>query len=374
MLESVLVGMSGGVDSSVTLALLKEAGYDASGATLVMFENEDIGLDPEDEVCGSKIELAAAKKLAESLNVPHYAVDESESFCEGVMKYFADSYQGGETPNPCAVCNKLVKFPSLLKEADRLGIQKVATGHYARVVYDKDAGKYKLYAARDRKKDQSYFLYKLGQEELARILFPLGEFTKSEIREKAKARGMEVADKKDSQDICFVKGRSYVDFLTDVMDTPLIVGDFVSDRGEVLGRHEGFISYTIGQRKGLGVTFGKPMYVLKKNKKDFSITLGEEEKLFASEMLVTEVNSVSREKFCDGMQVWVKARNTAKRAKATICRCDNENGKMLRIVFSEAQRALTKGQSAVFYSGPAESEILEDNEVIGGGRIYKTIK
>ncbi|MGP1570320.1 MAG: tRNA 2-thiouridine(34) synthase MnmA, partial [Eubacteriales bacterium] len=170
MLGSILVGMSGGVDSSVALLLLKNEGYEVSGATIVMFDNEDIGLNPTDSVCGSGNELASAKKLAQSMGCLHYTITGKEEFCESVMEYFAGSYEAGETPNPCAMCNKTVKFPKLLKQADMLGIEKIATGHYARIKYDENTKKYKLLCALDKKKDQSYFLYGLGQSELARIL------------------------------------------------------------------------------------------------------------------------------------------------------------------------------------------------------------
>lgn len=355
--QSVLLGMSGGVDSSVALLLLKKQGYDVSGATIVMFDNQDIGLDPSDSVCGPGIELEAAKKLAAKLDCAHYTIIGKNDFDVSVMRYFADSYEIGETPNPCAVCNKTVKFPKLLEEADRLGIEKVATGHYAKIEYDKNTNKYKLLRASDKEKDQSYFLYRLGQDVLSRIIFPLGGFTKPEIREIAASQGLEVAQKNDSQDICFVKNRSYVEFLSDVMNRKLEPGEFVSNSGEFLGGHKGFLAYTVGQRKGLGVTFGKPMYVISKNARDKSIVLGEEIELFKSEVLVSDVNSISGESFLDGMQIEVKPRSAAKLAKAQIF---NDKNGMIKIVFNEPQRALAPGQSAVFYLG---------DEVLGGGTI-----
>lgn len=355
--NSILVGMSGGVDSSVALLLLKREGYAVSGATIVMFDNLDIGLSEDDSVCGSGVELEAAKNLAEKLACPHYTVNGREDFDESVMRYFAETYERGQTPNPCAVCNKTVKFPKLFEEANRLGIEKIATGHYAKVEYDRNTNKYKLMRAADKKKDQSYFLYRLGQKELSRIVFPLGNFTKQEIRRIAASAGFESAEKSDSQDICFVKNRSYVDFLVHVMKSKLETGDFVSNSGEVLGKHMGFISYTVGQRKGLGMTFGKPMYVLSKEPVDKTIILGDEKELFKLEATVTDVNLISGEEFQDGLKVQVKPRSAAQLAGAQLF---NEKNGNIRIVFDEPQRALAPGQSAVFYVG---------EEVLGGGTI-----
>lgn len=357
----MLVGMSGGVDSSVALLLLKNQGYDVHGVTLVMFENEDIGLDKGEKACGSSVELFDAVRLAEKMGCPHHIVDDKEGFRRRVLEYFARSYEGGETPNPCAVCNKTVKFPGLFACADRLQIDKVATGHYAKVSFDPAGGKYKLLRAADDKKDQSYFLYKLGQAELSRLIFPLGEITKEKVRQLAKSAGLETAEKKDSQDICFVKNKSYVDFLTSIMGAEMEKGDFLNLEGEVIGWHQGFISYTIGQRKGLGATFGKPMYVVGKNHEDKSVVLGQNSDLFSKIMIVSETSYVSGEKLEDELLVEVKSRNTAKPAKARIFNISDEE---IRIEFEEEQRALTPGQSAVIYL---------KNEVLGGGKISKVL-
>ncbi len=355
--KSILVGMSGGVDSSVALLLLKKAGYAVSGATIVMFKNEDIGLAPDDRVCGSAAELEAAKKLAKKLECSHYTLSGKDDFQNSVLEYFSNAYEDGKTPNPCVVCNKTVKIPKLIEKADELGIEKIATGHYARVTYDENTKKYKLFRALDDKKDQSYFLYKLGQKELSRLIFPLGGFTKSEIRKIAEDAGFESAKKADSQDICFVQNRSYVDFLVNIMKKELKEGDFLSTTGEKLGKHKGLIAYTVGQRKGLGTAFGTPMYVLSKNAKDNSIVLGTKDELFSKEMFLTEANSISGEPFLDGIEVNVKTRYVAKMAKARIF---NEEYGILKVVFDESQKALTPGQSAVFYLG---------DEVLGGGTI-----
>ncbi|WP_246213205.1 tRNA 2-thiouridine(34) synthase MnmA [Aminipila butyrica] len=356
-MTKVLVGMSGGVDSSVSVYLLQQQGYEVSGATLKLFDNEDIGILDKEKTCCSLSDVQDARNVAMKLGCRHYVFNYSQWFMEDVVKRFARSYEEGQTPNPCIDCNRYIKFSRMLERAKFLGFDYIATGHYAQVDRDPSTGRYLLRKGADSSKDQSYVLYTLTQEELSRTLFPLGKMTKQEIRTIAEGEGFVNAQKRDSQDICFVQDGDYAGFLERVMGVSSPTGDFVDRAGRKIGRHRGLIHYTVGQRKGLGQTFGKPMYVLDKKKAENTVTLGSHEELFSAGMVVSEVNWIAIEALKEPMEVTVKARYSMKEVAAVIYPL--ENGQV-RVAFDEKQRAITPGQAAVFYQGDL---------VIGGGTI-----
>lgn len=337
----VMTALSGGVDSSVAACLLKQNGATLSGATLRLTKHYD---------------SAPAKKVAEALSIPFFEFDERDAFLHSVIQAFADSYVRGETPNPCILCNKLIKFGLLLSRAQENGYDFVATGHYAKIEKDAGSGRFLLKRAKDAKKDQTYMLYELSQEQLAHSLFPLGDFTKPEIRELAESFRLANAQQKDSQDICFVQDGDYVGFLERELGIKAIPGQFVDRAGTVLGMHQGLIRYTVGQRKGLGITFGKPTFVIKKDALNNRIILGDEESLFTRKVFARDVNLIACDKITDGMLVTAKTRYSQKEAEAKLFA--TETGVLAE--FCEPQRAPSPGQAMVFYDG---------DTVIGGGTI-----
>lgn len=360
-MAKVLVGMSGGVDSSVSAYLLKEQGYEVSGVTLKLFDNEDIGIEDKTKTCCSLSDVQDARSVADRLGCRHYVFNYGDSFLQDVVGKFARDYEEGKTPNPCIDCNRYIKFSRMLERALFLEFDYIATGHYAQVEKDPVSGRYLLKKGADPNKDQSYVLYTLTQHELSKTLFPLGGMSKDQIREIAKREGFINAYKPDSQDICFVKDGDYAGFLQNVMGVAVKQGDFVDRAGKKIGRHQGIIHYTIGQRKGLSQTFGKPMYVLKKDKKSNTVMLGSNEELFAQGMIVEELNFISIEKLDEPMRVTAKARYSMKEVGATI---EPAAGGMVKVTFDEKQRAITPGQAAVFYDGEL---------VVGGGTIVEAI-
>ena len=347
--KTVLIGMSGGVDSAAAALLLQEAGYAASGCTLQLYHRLDGG-------CGSPKEAEDARAAASALGIPFYAPDESEAFRVCVMEDFVRTYCAGRTPNPCIRCNQHVKFTSLLRLADELGIDHIATGHYARVRYDGGLSRWQLLRGEDRSKDQSYVLYPLSQEILSRLLLPLGGYEKSEVREIVAQRGLHNAHKPDSQDICFVPDGDYVRFLTE-NGVELAPGDFVDRDGKVLGRHRGQVCYTGGQRRGLGISADRPLYVVRKNGHDNTVVLGDEADLYTRTVWAEEFNWVSLPPVSEPLRVSARTRYSQREASATLY--PEENGRV-RVVFDEGQRAVTAGQSLVCYLGEL---------VVGGGVI-----
>lgn len=348
--KRVLLGMSGGVDSSVAAYLLKKAGYEVIGATMKLW------LPGNDDENSSIVD---AKKVAEKLGIEHHIVDFQDDFKNKVVSNFIDEYFDGKTPNPCVFCNKHIKFEKMFEEADRLNCDYVATGHYARIQYNEDKKIYELKRASSGKKDQTYMMYNLNQKKLARILFPIGDYEKTEIREIAKKIGLEVHNKPDSQDICFVPDQDYEAFLKKYSCKKIKKGKFLDLNGNILGDHNGVISYTIGQRKGLGITFGKPTYVIDINGRDNTIILGDNEKLFKSELVACEVNFIDYDidKMVKPRTVDAKIRYSSNLSKATV---EKIGEKRVKVIFEHPQRAITSGQSVVFYEGDV---------LIGGGII-----
>ena len=350
--KKVLVAMSGGVDSSAAAALLVQQGYDCDGAMLKLAPNED-------SRCCSADDAEDARQAATRLGMRFYVFNETDRFRRCVMDRFTAEYAAGRTPNPCIDCNRELKFGALLDRALTLGYDYIATGHYARVAYDAERGRYRLLRGAERRKDQSYVLYQLTQHQLAHLLLPVGDYDKPAIRDKARAAGLDNADKGDSQDICFVPDGDYVTFLQR-QGLALTPGDFVDEAGRVLGQHRGLPCYTIGQGKGLGVAVGRHVYVLEKDRDRNAIVLGDDATLYASSLLASHVNWISGQAPAAPVRCAAKTRYSQVEAPCTAYPLPDGG---LRVVFDQPQRAITAGQAVVLYDG---------DEVLGGGTIEKS--
>lgn len=358
MQKKALIAMSGGVDSSVAALLMKDAGYDCIGVTMKLYENEDVGLS-KGHTCCSLDDVEDARNVALSLKMPYYVFNFSDNFKEKVIDGFIRSYETGSTPNPCIDCNRFLKFKRLFDRAVELGCDTVATGHYARIEPDEN-GRLQLKKAIDQSKDQSYVLWSLTKEQLAHISFPLGNLKKTETRKIAEENGFINAKKHDSQDICFVKNGCYADFITDYTKREYPEGDFVDKNGNVLGRHKGIIRYTVGQRKGLGISFGQPMYVVKVDPDTNTVVLGNEEELFSRTLHATDLNLIAVDSLTVGDRYSAKIRYSQGEAPCTVTAVGETD---VVLTFDTPQRAVTKGQSVVIYDG---------DTVVGGGIISKT--
>jgi tRNA-specific 2-thiouridylase len=351
----VVVGMSGGVDSSAAAALLVEQGYDVVGITLKLWPQDCISR-AEDKCCGPQA-VTDARSVSHKLNIPYYLVDEAEDFQKQVINYFAEEYKAGRTPNPCVMCNEKLKFGTLISRARQLGAEYVATGHFARV--ERNKGRHLLKRGRDSRKDQSYFLFSLKQEQLARSLFPLGELTKGDTRHVAHEHQLKTADKEESMEICFVPDKDYGKFLQQSKLVEKHKGDIVDLHGRVLGQHDGIEFYTIGQRKGLGISSPKPLYVIELDTKSNRVIVGDESALERDEFNVERCNWILFDTPPVKLEVTAKIRYNHPGTAATVAPDGNGGA---RVKLHTPQRAITPGQACVFY---------DDELVVGGGWIVR---
>jgi len=371
-MSGALVAMSGGVDSSVAALLTVERGLDCAGSMMKLFDNEDIGLSRDEgrgegrgKTCCSVKDAADAADVARRLGIPFYVFNFADTFRKEVIDRFIEAYQNGRTPNPCIDCNRYLKFERLLRRAKSLEKEYVVTGHYARIEIRAGNSRRLLKKGVDLSKDQSYVLYMMTQEQLGSVLFPLGELNKSQVREIALEHGFVNAEKRDSQDICFVRGEDYADFITDYIrqytgtETPK--GRFVDTDGNDLGEHKGIIHYTVGQRRGLGLSAAMPLYVREVRPEDNSVVVGTADSLYAKTLIAGDINLIAVERFDTAMKVHARIRYNQREQPATVWQLDSDT---LRIEFDSPQRAITSGQAAVLYDGET---------VIGGGTINEVL-
>lgn len=354
--KRVVVGMSGGVDSSVAAWLLKEQGYDVIGVTMQIWQDEEEKLQEENGGCCGLTAVDDARRVAASLDIPYYVMNFKREFKENVIDYFVDEYIGGRTPNPCIACNRFVKWESLLKRSMDIGADYIATGHYARVEQLPN-GRYAVRTSATGRKDQTYALYNLTQEQLKRTLMPVGGYTKEEIREMAAKMNLPVAHKPDSQDICFVPDGDYASFIEKTADQTFPQGNFVLADGTIVGRHNGIIHYTVGQRKGLGVVMGYPVFVLAIRPETNEVVLGKAEESLSRYVRADRINFMSVEDLKEPKKVWAKIRYNHKGAWCTVERTGEDE---ILCTFDEPLRAAAPGQAVVLYDG---------EYVLGGGTI-----
>ncbi len=355
MNKRVLLGMSGGVDSSVSALILKQQGYEVIGITMKLWEADE---DKQEGPCCNLSSTLDAKKVCDTLDIPHYTLNFKDEFQDKVINNFICEYANCRTPNPCIECNKYLKFGAMYQKAKELGCNYIATGHYAKVEFDERYGQYVLKKSNSIKKDQSYVLYNIEKDLLSHILFPLGNFeTKDEIREIARQNNLIVANKPDSEDICFIPDGNYKRFLEEHSDIKPKEGNIVNRKGDILGKHTGLYNYTIGQRKGLGIAYKAPLFVLGFNKAKNEVIVGEERELYRKEMKVGNVNLLLMDNIEKPLDVKVKIRYASKPAEALI---NQTEAGYVQVIFKEPQRGITPGQSAVFYI---------DDVVVGGGKI-----
>lgn len=346
--KRVLLGMSGGVDSTASALLLMQKGYEVIGCTMVLFSDDYNENTAEKE----------AKKICEQLGIKHYTFHFENEFKCSVIQKFAQEYQNAKTPNPCVECNQYLKFGAFYDKAKELNCDFFATGHYAKIEYSEKYKQYVLKKSNEEKKDQTYFLYRISKEKLEHIIFPLQEFTsKEEIRKIVKEAGLEIFQKKESQEICFIQDNDYQKFLVDKLKIKPKKGKFVLTTGEVLGEHKGLIYYTIGQRKGLGISYKEPLYVVKLDREKNEVVLGTNQELFSKNLIAKNVNWLVFDSTPEKIECLAKIRYRAKSAKATVYK----EGEKIRVEFAESQRAITKGQSVVFYD--------KEGILLGGGTI-----
>lgn len=354
MKDKVIVAMSGGVDSAAAALLIKEAGYDAAGITMKLWSETETVTDVDSGIIST--DIADAKRIADSLGMPHYVLSLGDTFRACVIDRFIADYKRGATPNPCVECNRYIKFGKLLEASVGMGYDRIATGHYARIEC-LPSGRFVIKKALDESKDQSYVLWSLSQETLARTLLPLGNHTKAEIRELAAAHGFANAHKSDSQDICFIPDGDYAGFICRNTSENFPAGDFVDTEGKILGRHNGIIRYTVGQRKGLGIALGRPMFVKEKDTEKNTVTLCDNDELFSQRLTASRINFVACEDMRTPTRLEAKIRYKHSAAPAVVTQTDDDK---FTLEFDTPQRAIARGQSVVLYDG---------DTLVGGGII-----
>lgn len=354
--KKVVVGMSGGVDSSVAAYLLKEQGYDVIGVTMQIWQDEDRAIQEENGGCCGLSAVDDARRVAADLGIPYYVMNFKKEFKRDVIDYFIEEYRQGRTPNPCIACNRYVKWESLLKRSLDIGADYIATGHYARIV-KLDNGRYTLMRSATLAKDQTYALYNLTQEQLSRTLMPVGEYSKDEVREIAERINLQVASKPDSQDICFVPDGDYASFIEETTGEKVVPGNFVDLDGNILGQHKGIIHYTVGQRKGLGLSLGKPVFVLEIRPETNEVVIGDNKDALSDMLRANRINFMSVEDLEGEKRVFAKIRYNHKGAWCTVKKSGEDE---ILCTFEEPQRAITPGQAVVLYDG---------DYVFGGGTI-----
>lgn len=354
MAKRALIGMSGGVDSSVAAYLTQQAGFECIGATMQLY-------NAPNAACAAEENVRDAQAVAQRLGMAFHVFDFRNDFRCRVMDHFARSYESGLTPNPCIECNRHLKFTKFLELALDLGCDCIVTGHYARIQKNEATGRYLLRKAKDQAKDQSYFLYGIPQAHLSRVRFPLGELTKAEVRQIADEQGFVNAQKKDSQDICFIPDGDYLSFLKQHTGKDYPAGNYLDLNGNIIGQHNGAVGYTIGQRKGLGIALGAPAYVCAKNMTENTVTLGPNEALFHTTLLANDWNWLAFPALTEPVKLQAKARSRMGEQPATVY---PEADGYVRVVFDQPQRALTPGQAVVLYDG----------DIVVGGGIIREIK
>ncbi|MBU3180803.1 tRNA 2-thiouridine(34) synthase MnmA [Clostridium psychrophilum] len=358
MKKKVVIGMSGGVDSSVAAYLLKEKGYEVIGIMMKLSpDNPDY--EENEGGCCSISAANDARRVADVLDIPFYVMNFKDAFKTNVIDNFIDEYMQGRTPNPCIVCNKNIKFKEFLRKAEALGADYIATGHYAKI--EKCDDRFVLKKSEDDKKDQTYALYTLNQEQLSHTLMPCGDYSKPEIRKIAERIGLQVYKKKDSQEICFIPDNDHGAYIKKYSGRDIKPGNFVDKQGKIVGKHKGIVYYTIGQRKGLGIAVGKPIFVNDINPITNEVVIGDEEGIFKTGLIAKDLNFILFDKLKSNLKVTAKIRYSAKPQSATLIPLENDR---VKVVFDEKQRAITKGQSVVFYL---------ENLVVGGGIIEKIL-
>ena len=358
--KRVLMAMSGGVDSSVAALVLRDGGYEVEGVTMKLFDNADANLDSEKSCCSLK-DAEDARQVCLDLGIPHIVYNLSHAFIHDVMDRFCNGYLSGTTPNPCIDCNRYIKFGALQQRRRDLGFDFVATGHYARRVQNQETGRYELLRGRDAAKDQSYVLFHLDQDTLAHMLFPLGDLDKAQVRELAASHGFANAEKAESQDICFVPDGDYASFIEARTGCAFEPGDIVNREGKVLGQHEGLVHYTIGQRKGIGVAVGEPLYVFAKDVEKNQLVVGTDAETLCCAIEVDDVNFIARPSLLEPAHLSVKAHY---RQRARTAQVQQTDDRRIHIAFDEPQRACAPGQAAVVYDG---------DRVVCGGTIVQSL-